>query len=131
MTDSRSEGVFPGKAGMLEKLEYKGLASTPMLDAESGSIHGTVDGIDGFAGYGSDSPEGVERAFRDAVDDYIDGCEVSGVRPGPKGPADRLPKTRSPWSRGGRPGHPGRRFSTVLSRGAPDLSPQPRGSSHW
>lgn len=87
MADSRSEGVFPGKAGMLEKLEYKGFASTPMLDAESDSIHGAVDGIDGSAGYESDSPEGVERAFRDAVDDYIDGCEVAGVRPESKTPA--------------------------------------------
>lgn len=62
MADSRSEGVFPGKAGMLEKLEYKGFASTPMLDAESDSIHGAVDG-------------------------YIDGCEVAGVRPESKTPA--------------------------------------------
>lgn len=87
MTDSRSEGVFSGRVGMLEKLEYKGFASIPMLDAESDSIHGTVDGIDGFAGYESDSPEGIEQAFRDAVDDYIDGCEVAGVYPGPKTPA--------------------------------------------
>lgn len=72
---------------MLEKLEYRGFASTPMRDAEGGSTYGTVDDIEGFAGYESDSLEGVERAFRDAVDDYIDGCDAAGVYPGPKTPA--------------------------------------------
>ena len=43
---------------MLEKLEYKGFESTPTLDSEGGSTHGTVDG-----------------------------CDAARVHPGPKTPA--------------------------------------------
>lgn len=64
---------------MLEKLVYKVFSSTPRRDVEDGSVYGIVDDVEGFAEYESDTPEGAERAFHDAVDDYIDGCREAGV----------------------------------------------------
>lgn len=69
---------------MYEKLVYKGFSSTPKYDIESKVIYGTVDDIDGFAEYESENPRDVEQAFRDAVDDYIDGCREAGVPANPR-----------------------------------------------
>ena len=33
-----------------------------------------MDGIEGLCEYESDTADGIEKAFRDAVDDYIDAC---------------------------------------------------------
>lgn len=52
-----------------------------MYDIEDRVVYGTLDGIDGFAGYESRTLDGVEQAFRDTVDDYIDGCREAGVLP--------------------------------------------------
>ena len=69
---------------MFEKLVYKGFSSTPRYDIEDKVIYGTVDDIEGLAEYESGTLDGVERAFRDAVDDYIDACAEAGVPPKPK-----------------------------------------------
>lgn len=61
---------------MYEKLACKGFTSTPRYDFEGKVIYGTIDEIDGFASY--------EAKRADAVDDYIDACEESGVDPKPK-----------------------------------------------
>ena len=66
---------------MSERLFYKGFTSTPMYDIEDRVVYGTLDGIDGFAEYESRTLDGVEQAFRDTVDDYIDGCREAGVLP--------------------------------------------------
>ena len=70
--------------GMYEKLAYKGFTSTPRYDIEGKVIYGTIDEIDGFASYEAKRADEVETAFRNAVDDYIDACEESGVDPKPK-----------------------------------------------
>lgn len=64
----------------MERLVYKGFESTPKHDAERGVFYGLVDGIDGLCEYESETAEGVEKAFRDAVDDYIDACRESSQR---------------------------------------------------
>lgn len=46
----------------------------------SGVFYGLVDGIDGLCEYESETAEGIEKAFRDAVDDYIDACRESSQR---------------------------------------------------
>lgn len=61
----------------MERMTYKGYESTPKHDAECGVFYGLVDGIDGLCEYESETAEGVEKAFRDAVDDYIDACRES------------------------------------------------------
>ena len=69
---------------MYKKLVYKGFSSTPKYDIENKIIYGVVDDIDGFAEYESPTLSGVEQAFKDTVDDYIDGCREAGApaRPG-------------------------------------------------
>lgn len=47
-------------------------------------LYGTIDEIDGFASYEAKRADGVETAFCNAVDDYIDACEESGADPKPK-----------------------------------------------
>lgn len=44
---------------------------------ERGVFYGLVDDIDGLRKYESDTADGIEKAFRDAVDDYIDACRES------------------------------------------------------
>lgn len=61
----------------MERMTYKGYESTPKHDAECGVFYGLVDGIDGLCEYESETADGVEKAFRDAVDDYIDACRES------------------------------------------------------
>lgn len=61
----------------MERMTYKGFESTPKHDEEEGVFYGLVDDIDGLCEYESETAEGVEKAFRDAVDDYIDACRES------------------------------------------------------
>lgn len=61
----------------MERMTYKGYESTPKHDAECGVFYGLVDGIDGLCEYESETAEGIEKAFRDAVDDYIDAYRES------------------------------------------------------
>lgn len=61
----------------MDRMAYKGYESTPKHDAECGVFYGLVDGIDGLCEYESETAEGIEKAFRDAVDDYIDACRES------------------------------------------------------
>lgn len=62
----------------MERMAYKGFESTPKHDEEEeGVFYGLVDDVDGLCEYESETAEGVEKAFRDAVDDYIDACRES------------------------------------------------------
>lgn len=58
-------------------MAYKGFESTPKHDDERGIFYGLVDDIEGLCEYESDTADGIEKAFRDAVDDYIDACRES------------------------------------------------------
>ena len=64
----------------MERMAYKGFESTPKHDEEEGVFYGLVDDVDGLCEYESETAEGVEKAFRDAVDDYIDACRESSQR---------------------------------------------------
>lgn len=72
------------RIGMYEKLAHKGFTSTPRYDIEGKVIYGTIDEIDRFASYKAKRADEVETTFCNAVDDYIDACEESGVGPKPK-----------------------------------------------
>lgn len=61
----------------MERMAYKGFESTPKHDEEEGVFYGLVDDVDGLCEYESETAEGVEKAFRDAVDDYIDAYRES------------------------------------------------------
>ena len=68
----------------MRNLPTKGSRQPPRYDFEGKVIYGTIDEIDGFASYEAKRADEVETAFRNAVDDYIDACEESGVDPKPK-----------------------------------------------
>ena len=53
------------------------IESTPKHNAERGVFCGLVDDVDGLCEYESETADGIEKAFRDAVDDYIDACRES------------------------------------------------------
>lgn len=55
------------------------IESTPKHDAERGVFYGLVDDVEGLCEYESDTADGAEKAFRDAVDDYIDACRESKI----------------------------------------------------
>ena len=61
----------------MDGMVYKGFESTPKFDEENDIFYGLVDDVDGLCEYESETAEGVEKAFRDAVDDYIDACRES------------------------------------------------------
>ncbi len=83
---------------MYKKLVYKGFSSTPKYDIENKIIYGVVDDIDGFAEYESPTLSGVEQAFRDTVDDYIDGCREAGISG--ESIAVRIDEPSMSWLRG-------------------------------
>lgn len=64
----------------MERLDYKGFTSTPKHSAEDGMFYGTVDGVDAVVMYDSETAAGLEAAFMEAVDDYIDFCRDSSQR---------------------------------------------------
>ena len=61
----------------MDGMVYKGFESTPKYDEENDTFYGLADGVDGLCEYESETAEGIEKAFRDAVDDYIDACRES------------------------------------------------------
>lgn len=64
----------------MERMAYKGFESTPKHDEGEGVFYGLVDDVDGLCEYESETAEGVEKAFRDAVDDYLDATDVAEIR---------------------------------------------------
>lgn len=61
----------------MERMVYKGFASTPKHSEEDGMFYGTVDGVDAVVMYDSETEAGLESAFMEAVDDYLDACRES------------------------------------------------------
>lgn len=62
-------------------LEYKGYHTKIKYDAESGMLHGIIEGICDFVNFESDSLETIESEFHSAVDDYLLFCEEVGKNP--------------------------------------------------
>lgn len=52
----------------MERMVYRGFASTPKHSAEDGMFYGTVDGVDAVVMYDSETEAGLEAAFMEAVD---------------------------------------------------------------
>ena len=53
-------------------LEYKGYVGHAEYDADSHSFHGEVLGTRDVITFQSDTESGLERAFRDSIDDYLE-----------------------------------------------------------
>ena len=61
-------------------LEYKGYHTKVNYDAESGLLHGKIEGINDYVDFEA-TTESVEVEFRSAVDDYLSFCEEVGKCP--------------------------------------------------
>ena len=66
---------------MNSTLEYKGYWTTVRYSAEDHVLHGKIEGIRDLVDFESDSAADVERAFHEAVDDYLAFCRDTGSSP--------------------------------------------------
>lgn len=62
-------------------LEYKGYVAKVTFDVQAHLLRGKVQGIVDSVDFESDSLDGVEAAFQDAVDRYLAFCAAVGRRP--------------------------------------------------
>lgn len=60
---------------MANILEYKGYQTRVEFDAESLVLCGRIEGIRDLVNYEADSAKTVEKAFHEAVDDYLQFCK--------------------------------------------------------
>jgi predicted HicB family RNase H-like nuclease len=61
---------------------YKGYCLICSVEND-GALHGRVDGIRDIVTFHADSPEALQRAFEEAVDDYLAVCQEAGLPPDP------------------------------------------------
>jgi len=64
-----------------DTLEYKGYVGSVEVDLESQSIVGKLQYIRDTITYSADSVAGIEKAFQEAVDDYLALCAEEGSEP--------------------------------------------------
>ena len=62
-------------------LEYKGYHTQIEYNAEDGVLYGKIEGIGDLVNFESDSVQGIEQEFHNAVDDYLAFCEEVGKSP--------------------------------------------------
>jgi predicted HicB family RNase H-like nuclease len=62
-------------------MNYKAYAGTVVYDPDDKILWGKIIGIRDGVSYEATDVEGIERAFREAVDDYIQTCEKIGKKP--------------------------------------------------
>lgn len=59
-------------------LEYKGYSATIGYSAEDRVLYGKLAGINDLVTFESETADGIEKEFHDAVDDYIAYCKEVG-----------------------------------------------------
>lgn len=64
---------------MSSVMEYRGYHTKIEYDAEDKVLHGKIEGISDLVNFESEDIEGIEGAFKEAVDDYLALCEELGV----------------------------------------------------
>lgn len=62
-------------------MQYNGYAARIEYDAEDRIFVGHIAGLRDIVGFHGSSVEELEKAFREAVDDYIAACTALGQRP--------------------------------------------------
>jgi len=63
-------------------MTYMGYSATGAFDADAEVLHGELVGLRDVITFQATSVEGLEEAFRDAVDDYLAWCAELGQEPG-------------------------------------------------
>jgi predicted HicB family RNase H-like nuclease len=62
-------------------MRYKGYIGTVEYDADAKILHGEVAGLRDVVTFQADSASGIEKAFRESVDDYLAFCRQRGEKP--------------------------------------------------
>lgn len=62
-------------------LEYKGYYTRVEYSAEDGVLFGKIEGINDLVTFEEDNLQNVQKAFQEAVDDYLIFCEDIGQEP--------------------------------------------------
>ncbi len=65
----------------MDAIKYKGYRGAVRYSAEDRLLHGRILGIDDVVNFEGDDVEKLEKAFREAVDDYLALCEKLGRAP--------------------------------------------------
>ncbi|MBK5912801.1 type II toxin-antitoxin system HicB family antitoxin [Rhodocyclus purpureus] len=66
---------------MKPTFEYKGYLGSAEVSIEDNILHGKLLYIPDVVGYTARSPVELEKAFQEAVDDYLETCAECGDRP--------------------------------------------------
>lgn len=74
-------GVHLRRGKGLDTMEYRGYTGTVEYDGVEGFFYGSVLDIEDTITYEADCEEGLEPAFRDSVDEYLDQCRACEVEP--------------------------------------------------
>ncbi len=62
-------------------MNYKGYVGEATYDNEANLLHGEVINMSDVVTFQSDDVVGLQQAFEDSVDDYLEFCELDGVAP--------------------------------------------------
>jgi predicted HicB family RNase H-like nuclease len=62
-------------------MEYRGYVGKVEIDNEAGILHGDVINIRDVITFEGTSVDGIQQAFRESVDDYLDLCTQRGESP--------------------------------------------------
>src|SRR4051794_15832755 len=62
-------------------MKHKGYIGTVEYDADARALHGEVVGLRDVITYQANSVGGIEKAFRESVDDYLAFCRARGEKP--------------------------------------------------
>lgn len=66
---------------MSDVLTYRGYSARVEFDADDRLFFGRLAGIEDGVGFHADSVDGLEAAFHEAVDDYLEACVRVGKPP--------------------------------------------------
>ena len=66
---------------MSDVLEYKGYYASVLFSAEDEVFHGKLLGIEDLVNFEGTSVKEIKKAFREAVDDYLETCKKIGKEP--------------------------------------------------
>jgi predicted HicB family RNase H-like nuclease len=66
---------------MKNALEYKGYSGTVEFSATDEVFYGKLNGIRDVVTFEADSVSKLKKAFKEAVDDYIETCQKTGKNP--------------------------------------------------
>src|SRR3546814_20354027 len=84
IVEARSEtdsGVDGGRSDITARIAYRGHAGSVEYDDEDAVFHGRLVLVRDLVTYEGADPGSIERAFREAVDDYLALCAEEGRKP--------------------------------------------------